>query len=38
MAEFLTIYGKGEKDNLTQAERNDLAKLVNVLIAFWLNR
>jgi hypothetical protein len=34
----LTIYGKGEKDNLTQAERNDLAKLVNVLIAFWLNR
>lgn len=31
----LTMYGKGEKENLTQAERNELAKLVDVLIAYW---
>ena len=31
----LTIYGKGEKDNLSQAERNELAKLVDMLIAYW---
>jgi len=34
----LTIYGKGEKDNLSQAERNELAKLVNMLIAYWRKR
>lgn len=34
----LTIYGKGEKDNLSQAERNELAKLVDILIAYWRNR
>jgi hypothetical protein len=34
----LTIYGKGEKDNLSQAERNELAKLVDVLIAYWRKR
>jgi len=34
----LTIYGKGKKDNLSQAERNELAKLVDVLIAYWRKR
>jgi hypothetical protein len=29
---LLTIYGKGQKDNLSQAERNQLAKLVKVLV------
>ncbi|CCV16316.1 Toxin higB-2 (fragment) [Mesorhizobium sp. STM 4661] len=29
---LLTVFGKGEKDNLTKAERNELAKLVKVLI------
>ncbi|MEI6306265.1 MAG: type II toxin-antitoxin system RelE/ParE family toxin, partial [Deltaproteobacteria bacterium] len=27
----LTLFGKGDKGNLTQAERNDLAKLVDIL-------
>lgn len=34
----LTIYGKGEKDNLSKAERNELAKLVDMLIDHWRNR
>jgi hypothetical protein len=34
----LTLFGKGDKDNLTQAERNDLAKLVDVLIDYWRDR
>lgn len=28
---LLTVFGKGEKDNLTKAERNELAELVGVL-------
>ena len=28
---LLTVFGKGEKDNLTKAERNDLNKLVERL-------
>jgi hypothetical protein len=34
----LTLFGKGDKDNLTQTERNDLAKLVDVLIGYWRGR
>lgn len=30
---MLTVFGKGEKDNLTQAERNALAKLTATLKA-----
>ncbi|KAA0227920.1 addiction module toxin RelE [candidate division KSB1 bacterium] len=30
---LLTIYGIGEKDNLSKAERNQLAKLVKILVA-----
>lgn len=29
---LLTIFGKGEKDNLSKAERNELAKLVRLLV------
>ena len=29
---LLTLYGKSEKDNLTAGERNDLAKLVSLLV------
>jgi hypothetical protein len=29
---LLTLYGKSEKDNLSTGERNDLAKLVNLLV------
>jgi hypothetical protein len=29
---LLTLYGKSEKDNLSAGERNDLAKLVNLLV------
>lgn len=29
---LLTVFGKGDKDNLTKAERNDLAKLTKVLL------
>ncbi len=32
---LLTIFGKGEKDDLTKAERNELAKLVKALVQFW---
>ena len=29
---LLTLFGKGEKDNLTKGERNDLAKFTSLLI------
>lgn len=29
---LLTIFGKGEKPNISKAERNELAKLVRVLV------
>jgi len=28
----LTIYGKGEKDNISKAERNQLSQLVGILV------
>ncbi len=34
----LTMFGKADKGNLTQAERNDLSKLVDVLIGYWRDR
>lgn len=34
----LTLYGKGEKDNLSKSERNELAKIVQVLVSYWLER
>lgn len=32
---LLTVFGKGEKVNLSKAERNELAKLVRVLVQTW---
>ena len=32
---LLTIFGKGEKANLSKAERNELAKLVQILVQWW---
>lgn len=35
---LLTIFGKNEKDNLSKAERNDLAKLVEMLVRIALEK
>jgi len=35
---LLTVFGKGTKDNLTKNERNELAKLVNVLIHQYIKK
>lgn len=32
---LLTVFGKGERANLTKAERNELAKLVRLLLQGW---
>lgn len=34
----LTLYGKGEKGNLSKSERNALAKLVDMLVDYWRKR
>lgn len=35
---LLTIFGKNEKSNLTRAERNELAKLANLLVNTALDK
>jgi hypothetical protein len=35
---LLTLFAKNEQDNLSKAERNDLAKLVHVLVKVWFER
>lgn len=35
---LLTVFGKGEKEDLSKAERNELAKLVRVLVRAWSAR
>lgn len=32
---LLTLFAKGDKSNLTQAERNELAGLVDALVQIW---
>ena len=32
---LLTVFGKGEKDNLSKSERNELTKLVKILITTY---
>jgi hypothetical protein len=32
---LLTVFGKGEKDNLSKAERNEMAKLTRLLVKAW---
>jgi len=35
---LLTVFAKNERANLTKAERNELAGLVDMLVAAWLDR
>ncbi len=35
---LLTLFAKNEQDNLSKAERNALAKLVDVLVEVWIER
>ena len=35
---LLTLFAKGDKDNLTRAERNELAALVDALVNIWKGR
>ncbi len=35
---LLTVFGKGEKQSLSKGERNELAKLVKLLVQCWKNR
>ena len=32
---LLTLFAKGDKDNLTKAERNELQGLVQILVQIW---
>lgn len=35
---LLTLFSKGERANLTRAERNAMRELVDVLVSIWLER
>ena len=35
---LLTLFAKGEKANLTKAERNELADLIDALVSIWKER
>jgi hypothetical protein len=35
---LLTLFAKNEQDNLTKAERNELANLVDILVSTWIER
>lgn len=35
---LLTMFAKNERANLSRAERNELAGLVDMLVAAWLDR
>ena len=35
---LLTLFAKNEQDNLSKAERNELAKLVDILVDAWIVR
>jgi mRNA-degrading endonuclease RelE of RelBE toxin-antitoxin system len=35
---LLTLFAKNEQDNLSKAERNELAKLVDLLVEAWIMR
>ena len=35
---LLAMFAKNEQDNLSKAERNGMAKLVDILVATWLER
>ena len=35
---LLTMFAKNERANLTKAERNELAGLVDILVSAWLEK
>ncbi len=35
---LLTLFAKGDKANLSKAERNELAELVDLLVMIWKRR
>ena len=35
---LLTLFAKNEQENLSKADRNGMANLVNVLVATWIGR
>lgn len=35
---LITLFAKNEQDNLSKSERNELARLVDVLVAVWIAR
>ena len=35
---LLALFAKNDQDNLSKAERNDLAKLVDILVESWFER
>lgn len=35
---LLTMFAKGERSNLSRAERNELAQLVDELVSIWMAR
>ena len=35
---LITLFAKNEQENLSKAERNELAKLVDVLVEAWIER
>ena len=35
---LITLFAKNEQDNLSKAERNELAKLVDIVVATWIER
>ena len=35
---LLTLFAKNEQANISKAERNELAKLVDVLVQVWIER
>lgn len=35
---LLTLFAKNERANLTKAERNELAGLVDILVSAWLEK
>ena len=35
---LLTLFAKGDKTNLTKAERNELADLIDALVRIWKER
>ena len=35
---LITLFAKNEQDNLNKSERNELAKLVDILVEAWIER